>query len=264
MNRTTTTDIDKVVRERLRSIGLYGVLARWDQFRGEPWLAGLIDCEEQERTQRSLERRQNNARIGRFRPLDDFDWNWPRSIDKAAVMELFDLDFAREPANVVIVGPNGVGKTMLAQNIAYQAVMKGFTARFITASEMLNDLSSQDSSSSLERRIRSYFRPWILVIDELGYLSYDDRHADLLFEVVSRRNGQKPIVITTNKPFKEWNEVFPNASSVVALVDRLIHKAEIIKIDGESYRLKESRERNESKDSARQTKAKKSVSTKTK
>lgn len=239
---------------RAHDAGLYGILARWDEFADQPWLDDLLSCEEHERKRRSLERRQHNARIGRFKPLADYDWGWPKTIDRDAIMELFELDFVDEPANVVIVGPNGVGKTMLAQNLAHQAVMKGLTARFVTASEMLNDLASQDSSASLERRLKRYFRPRVLVIDELGYLSYDDRHADLLFEVVSRRSGYRPIVLTTNKPFKEWNQVFPSASCVVALVDRLIHRAEVIRIDGESYRLKEAKERAERKNRARKRK----------
>lgn len=250
------TPNDDSLRKRLHAIGLHGLIARWAEFASEPWLEPLITCEEEERRKRSLERRQHNARIGRFKPLEDYDWAWPRKIDREAVMELFGLEFVDEPANVVIVGPNGVGKTMLAQNLAQHAILRGYTARFVSASEMLNDLAAQDSISSLERRLRRYCGPRILFVDELGYLSYDDRHADLLFEVVSRRNGEKPIVLTTNKPFKEWTEVFPNASSVVALVDRLIHRAEVISIEGESYRLREAKERAESKSKARAKRAK--------
>ena len=235
------------LHNRLRALGLFGVVARWDDFKDEPWLPTLVQCEEEERQVRSLERRQRNARIGRMKPMADYDWSWPRTVDREAIEETFELDFVSEPANVIIVGPNGVGKTMLAQNIAHQAVNKGYTVRFVTASEMLNDLAAQDSTASLQRRLHRYVGPRVLVVDELGYLAYDDRHADLLFEVVARRNPDKPIVITTNKPFKEWNEVFPNASCVVALVDRLIHRSEVIRIDGESYRLKEAKQRADSK-----------------
>lgn len=245
------------LQQRLYALGLHGLLARWDDFQDMPWLEELIACEEQERGKRSLERREQNARIGRFKPLADYDWGWPKNIDRAAIDEIFELDFVGEPANIVIVGPNGVGKTMLAQNLAHHAVHKGFTVRFATASEMLNDLVAQDSTASLERRLRRYTGPTLLVVDELGYLSYDDRHADLLFEVVSRRSGYKPIVLTTNKPFAEWCEVFPNASCVVALVDRLIHRAEVIRIDGDSYRLKEATERADAKAKARARSTKK-------
>lgn len=107
---------------------------------------------------------------------------------------------------------------------------------------MLNDLAAQDTSTALTRRLRRYVNPVVLLIDEVGYLSYDSRAADLLFEVVSRRHEQRPIILTTNKPFAEWNEVFPNASSVTALVDRLLHHAEIVKIEGDSYRAKEAKQ----------------------
>ncbi|MEW5705177.1 MAG: ATP-binding protein, partial [Pseudomonadota bacterium] len=184
-------------------------------------------------------------KIGRFKPLADFDWNWPKKIDRDLIEDLFCLDFIAENGNVVLAGPNGVGKTLIAQNLAYQAVLKGHTVRFITASELLNELAAQDSPSALARRLRCFSRPTLLVIDEVGYLSYNTRHADLLFDIVSRRHQQRSTIITTNRIFSEWHEVFPNASSVVALIDRLVHKAEVVTIDGESYRLKEAKERSE-------------------
>jgi DNA replication protein DnaC len=143
-----------------------------------------------------------------------------------------------------LVGANGVGKTMIAQNLAHQAVLRGHTAIFTTASAMLNDLSAQDGALALQRRLRHYATPTLLVIDEVGYLSYDNRHADLLFEVVNRRYGQRSIVLTTNKAFAEWNDMFPNAACVVTLIDRLVHKAEIVKLTADgSYRFKEATER---------------------
>lgn len=234
-------------RDRLRRLGLYGLLARWDELRDQPWIDTLLAYEESERQRRSLERRTRYARVGRFKPVTDFDWQWPKRFDADAVRDLFRLDFLTEAANVILFGQNGLGKTMLAQNLAHQALLGGYSVRFTSASEMLNELAAQDGAMALERRLRRYCRPALLVIDELGYLSYDDRHADLLFEVVARRHGEKSIVVTTNKPFKEWNEVFPNASSVVALVDRLAHNAEILTIEGDSYRLKESKERTEAR-----------------
>ena len=155
------------------------------------------------------------------------------------------LDFLADASNVVLVGPNGVGKSMLAQNIAHQALILGHTVLFTSAGQLLGDLAALDSDSALRRRLRHYARPSLLVIDEVGYLSYSNRHADLMFELVIRRYQNKSTVITTNRPFAEWREVFPNAACVVSLVDRLVHNAEIIAIEGESYRLKEARERAE-------------------
>jgi len=245
------------IRKQARDLGLHGLVARWDELGQKPWVAELLAVEDEERRRRSLERRVKNARIGRFKPMADFDWDWPESIDREAVEELFGLAFAREAANVVLVGPNGTGKTMIAQNLAHLAILHGFTVRFTTASAMLNDLAAQDGARSFQLAMRRYCNPQVLVVDEVGYLSYDNRHADLLFEVVTRRYGEKPIVVTTNKLFGEWGEVFPNAACVVTLVDRLIHRSEVLSIEGESYRLKEAKERAAQRTQARRKKANK-------
>ena len=141
------------------------------------------------------------------------------------------------------MGPNGVGKTTLALNIAYAALLAGNTVLKVTASEMLVDLAMQESPSALVRRLRRYTHPSLLVIDEVGYLSYETRHGDLFFEVISRRHEKKSVILTTNRPFAEWNQIFPQSSCVIALVDRLLHLAQIILIAGDSYRTKERQER---------------------
>jgi len=145
-------------------------------------------------------------------------------------------------SNAIVVGPSGVGKTTIAQNIAHQAVLQGHTVVFTTAGKLLGELASLDSDSALRTRVRHYARPALLVIDEVGYLSYSSRYADLLFELISRRHEHKSTLITTNKSFAEWGEVFPNAACVVALVDRLVHHAEIVGIKGNSYRQKQAQE----------------------
>lgn len=155
------------------------------------------------------------------------------------------LDFLNDATNVVLAGPNGVGKSMLAQNIANQALIAGNTVLFASAGQLLGDLCALDSDAALRRRLRYYARPKLLVIDEVGYLSYSNRHADLMFELISRRYQKNSTMITTNRPFAEWREVFPNAACVVSLVDRLVHNAEIITIAGSSYRLKEAQEQTE-------------------
>jgi DNA replication protein DnaC len=239
------------LRQLAKELGLYGLLQFFDEVADEPWVERLLVAERQERRRRSLERRLANAHLGRFRPMADFDWSWPKRIDRDVITEIFDLQFLEEAANVIIMGANGLGKTMIAQNLTHQVLLAGHTARFVLASEMLNDLAAKDSATSLHRRLQRYCRPRLLAIDELGYLSYDDRHADLLFEVVSRRNAKKSTLITTNKQFSAWSEVFPNSSCVVALVDRLLHQAEVVRIEGESYRLKEAKEREQRRKSKR-------------
>lgn len=235
---------DAQARQRAQALGLYGLLANWDEVCDATWLPSVLKYEETERTRRSLERRIKGAKLGRFKPLVDYDWKWPKRVDRQSIEELFKLAFFDEGVNVVLQGANGLGKTMLLKNLAHQAVLHGHTVRFATASDMLNDLAAQESTPALNRRLRQYTSPNLLCLDEVGYLSYDSRYADLLFEVVTRRyDAHKPIALTTNKSFGEWSEVFPHAACVVTLVDRLIHRCEVISIEGTSFRAKEAKER---------------------
>jgi DNA replication protein DnaC len=165
------------------------------------------------------------------------------------------LDFLHSATNVILVGSSGLGKSTIAQNIAYQAVLHGHTVLFTTAGQLLNDLAALDSDSALRRRLRHYAAPSLLVVDEVGYLSYSNRHADLLFELINRRHETRSTLITTNRSFSDWAEVFPNAACVVALIDRLVHHAEIIALKGESYRHKEAREHAEQRSRKRKATA---------
>jgi DNA replication protein DnaC len=237
-------------RTRLRKLGFYGLLAQADTLLAEPWLARVIDIEDTERARRSLKRRLDNARLGAFKPVADFDWSWPTRCDRAAIEELFALGFLAEAANVVLIGPNGLGKTMLLKNLAHQAILHGHSARFTLASDMLHDLAAQDSSVALARRL-PVTRSALLAIGGSG-ISPTTPAADLLFEIITRRYElQRPILLSTNKAFGEWNQVFPNAACVVALIDRLLHRAEIVALDGKSYRFKEAQERAARKSKAR-------------
>jgi DNA replication protein DnaC len=176
-------------------------------------LEHLADVEQQERARRSLERRLLRSRLGRIAPMEAFDWAWPTRIDRAAVEAALRLDFLAAGRHGVLVAAQGLGKTMIAQNIAHQAVLAGHHVLFTTAAQLLLDLGSQESDRGLARRLNAYGQRGLLVLDELGYLSYDTRAADLLFQVVSRRYERKSLVLTTNLAFSDWPTIFPNPAA---------------------------------------------------
>ena len=245
---TSPDPIPTTLSDQLRQLGLVHTaselndfIARATQKRWSPvvQLERLVQTELDARLHQRVERRLKDARLGRFKPLADFEWTWPTLIHRPTVERVFTLDFLTQRENVIIVAPNGLGKTMLAKNLVHQAILAGHSARFLTAADLILDLTGQDTARALQRRLRSYLRPSLIAIDEVGYLAYDAHAADLLFQVVSRRYEQKSLVVTTNLPFKQWDTVFPNAACAVALIDRLTHHAEIIAIEGASYRKRE-------------------------
>lgn len=248
----------ETLKQQAVDLKLHGLLSHWHEVNKTQTqcLAQLLAWEQDERKQRSLERRLTSAKLGRFKPLAEFDWKWPEKIDQQGIHTLMQLDFINAANNVILLGSNGVGKSTIAQNLAYQAVMQGHTALFTTAANMLNDLAAQDGDNALRRRLKYYAKPALLIIDEVGYLSYSHRHADLLFEIINRRYERYSTLVTTNRPFSEWNEVFPNAACVVSLIDRLVHHSEIIAIEGESYRMKEAQERTKKRRAAKKGKGK--------
>ena len=240
--------IPTTLTDHLRQLGLVhtatdlnDLVARATQKRWSPvvLLEHLATAELDARLRFRVERRLRDARLGRFKLIADWEWDWPKQIHRPTVDRVLALDFLEKKENVILVAAHGLGKTMLAKNLVPQAILAGHSARFLTASDLILDLTSQETARALQRRLRTYLRPSVLAIDEIGYLAYDAHAADLLFQVVSRRYEQKSIILTTNLPFKQWDTVFPNASCAVALIDRLTHHAEIVSIEGESYRKRE-------------------------
>jgi DNA replication protein DnaC len=240
--------IPTTLRDQLRQLGLAHTatdledfVARATQKRWSPvvQLERLVDAELAARLRLRVERRLKDARLGRFKPMADFDWQWPTQIQRPTVERVLSLDFLAQRENVIVVASHGLGKTMIAKNLVHQAILAGHSARFLNAADLILDLTKQETARALQHRLRTYMRPALLAIDEVGYLSYDAHAADLLFQVVSRRYEEKSLVITTNLSFKHWDTVFPNAACAVALIDRLTHHAEIIAIEGESYRKRE-------------------------
>ena len=241
---TTTTTLQTDLRrlglnytaDQLNDLIALATRKRWSH---TVLLEHIVAAELEEKQRRSVESRLKRARLGRFKPLADWDWQWPTALDRPALERILTLDFLARGDNVVLVGAHGLGKTMLAKNIAHQAVLAGHSALFTTAADLLLDLNGQETARALERRLRHYTRPTLLVCDEVGYLGYDARAADLIFQLVSRRYEHRSLLITTNLPFKRWDTVFPNASCAVALIDRLTHHAEILLLEGQSYRRRE-------------------------
>ena len=237
------------LRDRLHALGLLAASGMLDDLVAlatkKRWgpteiLEHVADVEEKDRARRGLERRMSRSRLEKFKPMADFDWNWPSAIDRPLVESLLGLDFLEGARNVVLVASGGLGKTMIAQNIAHRAVLAGRSVLFLSAAQLLLDLGAQESARALDRRLHYYAKIGLLVVDELGFLAFDNRNADLIFQVVSRRYEKKSLVLTTNLAFGDWHTVFPSATCATALVERVVHHADIVKIEGESYRLRES------------------------
>jgi DNA replication protein DnaC len=239
---------ERDLRSRLRALGLSAAadglddlvaLASKKRWGSIELFEHVATLEEKDRTRRGLERRLKRSRLERFKPMVDYDWNWPKKIDRPLVESVLRLDFISEPRNVVLVAPQGLGKTMIAQNIAHHAALAGHSALFISAAQLLLDLGSQESARALDRRLKHYAKISLLILDEIGFLAFDNRNADLLFQVVSRRYEKKSTVLTTNLAFRDWPTIFPNATCATALIDRVVHHADVIAIEGDSYRARE-------------------------
>ena len=246
--KITTTMTSNSLSAQLRQIGLCAVPAQLEDFIAQATMTRLsphqileqvVKTESAERSRRSLERRLRKSGIKKFKPIADFAWAWPDKIERDVIERALTLDFLGEARNLILMGPNGLGKTMIAQNLCHAAVLAGHSVLFRSATALLEDLHRQ-SPEGRRSKLRTLANVGLLCIDEVGYLSFDDKAADLLYEVVNRRYERKPVILTTNRPFKEWNEVFPNATCIVTLLDRLLHHAEVTAVEGKSYRVRES------------------------
>ncbi len=234
---------------QLRALGFYAlaeglddIIAASTKKRWSPTqlIEHVVELELRERARRSVERRMRISKLGRFKAMADFDWDWPSSIAADGIHAALDLGFMKNGHNIVLVGAQGLGKTMIAKNIIHNAVLAGHSALFVTAADLLLDLAGQESARALDRKMKHYSRFSCLCIDEIGYLDYEQRAADLLFQLVSKRYESKSLILTTNKSFSEWTSIFPGAACATALVDRVVHHADVIHIEGKSYRLRES------------------------
>ena len=245
MKRKPTHDLSETLRKLnlTTMVQHYETLAQEaarDQLGHVDYLGRLADIESVARYERSVARRINRARLPVIKALEQFLWSWPTKINRTQVQDLFRLRFIEQNLNVVFMGNVGLGKTHLAIALAHTACLHDISVLFTSAVDIVNTLSAAQSVDNLCKALKRYLTPRLLVVDELGYLPMDKRGADLLFQVISARYERGAIVLTTNTAYKQWPRIFNNDSTITtAVLDRLLHHCETIKIQGKSYRMKD-------------------------
>lgn len=225
------------IAEHYTELAQQAAQSHWDHLE---YLRRLVDGEYTQRQQRLIERRIQAARFPVLKTLEQFRWDWPKKINRLLVQNLFRLEFLTRKANVVFLGTVGIGKSHLATALGYAACQEGHSVLFADAISVINDLSAAQKRGTLKQQLKKYHSPELLILDEVGYLPIDNTGADLLFQVISQRYERGSIVLTTNKPFKQWGSIFNNDSTLAsAVLDRLLHHAETVIIEGGSYRMKD-------------------------
>ena len=228
------------IGEHYQALANDAVAQQWSHL---DYLGRLIEGEAHRREARSIERRIQSARFPLPKTLEEFQWSWPKKINRLQVQNLFRLGFVETHTNVILLGNVGLGKTHLCIALGHSACLRGHSVLFTTAVDIINTLAAAQSAGALKREMYRYLKPRILIIDELGYLPIDKHGADLLFQIISQRYERGPIVITSNRAYKFWPEIFNNDSTLTsALLDRLLHHAETIVIEGKSFRMKDQNE----------------------
>jgi len=225
------------MREHFEPLATEAATEHWTHV---DYLAGLIEGEALLRQQRSIQRRIRLARFPVIKTLEQFQWSWPKKINRAQVENLFRLRFIEDKTNVIFLGGVGLGKSHLATALGYAACLRGHTVRFTSAVDAINTLAAAQNTGRLKQAMGPYLKPSVLLLDELGYLPIDKTGADLLFQIISQRYEHGSLVITSNRVYKKWPEIFNNDATLTsALLDRLLHHAETIVVQGRSYRMKD-------------------------
>jgi DNA replication protein DnaC len=224
-------------REYHQTLAKEAAEKNWTQL---DFLSRLTEGETLRRKDRATQRRLQAARFPVIKTLEQFNWAWPKKINRAQVQNLFRLAFLKDKANVIFMGGAGLGKSHLAAALAYEGCLAGHTVLFSTAIDIVNTLVAAQSAHRLKAELKKYLSPSILLVDELGYLPIDKAGADLLFQVFSQRYETGSTLVTTNQVYKNWARVFNNDATLTsAVLDRLLHHAETVTIEGKSYRMKD-------------------------
>ena len=224
-------------REYHQALAKEAVEKNWTQL---DFLSRLVEGESLRRKDRATQRRIQAARFPVIKTLEQFNWTWPKKINRAHVQNLFRLSFLKDKANVIFMGGAGLGKTHVATALAYEGCLAGHTVLFTAAIDIVNTLAAAQSTYRLKAELKKYISPRILLVDELGYLPIDKVGADLLFQVFSQRYETGSTIVTTNQAYKNWAKVFNNDATLTsAVLDRLLHHAETVIIEGKSYRMKD-------------------------
>ena len=225
------------IRENYESVAKLAAQKQWTHVN---YLTELVAAEANLKKDRATKRRIRTARFPQIKTLDQCKWSWPKKINQLQVKNLFRLKFIDEKSNVVLLGGVGLGKTHLSIALGYQACLKGHSVLFCSAVDAINNLAAAQTAGRLKQELRKYHKPALVILDELGYLPIDKTGADLLFQIISHRYEQGSLIITTNRAFKDWPEIFNNDSTLTSgLLDRLLHHTETVVIEGKSYRMRE-------------------------